>query len=159
MAASQPDSSAADKPSELPRVVLDTNVVLDWLVFSDPRLALLADALERGELAWIACPRVREELWRTLSYPALAKWKPNSERTLAVFDRLALLRPDPEYKHGSPLLCSDPDDQVFIELALAHQAIWLLTRDRALLRLRKRAALQGLHIAPPEVWAAQRDPP
>jgi predicted nucleic acid-binding protein len=159
MTASQRDSSAADKPLKPARLVLDTNVVLDWLVFKDPRLGALAAALEHGTVAWSACPRMRSELVRTLTYPALASWKPDSERTLAFFDRLAMLTPDPENRQAGALLCSDPDDQVFIELALSQQASWLLTRDRALLKLKRRAAAHGLQIAPPEIWTSHSGSP
>ena len=154
MAASQPDSPAAETPCEPSLLVLDTNVVLDWLVFRDPRLAPLAAALETGTVTWAACPRMREELSRTLIYASLQAWSPDSEHTLACFDRLAVISPDPPPPQASPLLCSDPDDQVFIDLALARNASWLLTRDRALLKLKRRAAGRGLQIAPPESWAA-----
>lgn len=159
MAASQPDSSAADKPLKPQRLVLDTNVALDWLVFRDPRLRTLAAALEQGAVHWLACPRMLDELKRTLTYPALARWKPDSEHTLSVFERLAIMVPDPERRQAGALICSDPDDQVFIELALTHQADGLLTRDRALLKLRRGAALRGLQIATPEVWAVHRKNP
>jgi putative PIN family toxin of toxin-antitoxin system len=141
MAASQPFSA-----------VLDTNVVLAWLVFRDARVAALAQALESGAIRWMACPRMREELGRALAYPALERWLPDSERTLATFDSRAVINPDPPPRQAGPLLCSDPDDQVFIELALATQAAWLFTRDRALLKLKRRAASRNLQIAPPEAW-------
>lgn len=149
MAASQPPT----KPSLSATVVLDTNVVLDWLVFNDSRLAALGRTIEDGNLRWQACPRMRAELERTLAYPALARWKPDSERTLTLFDRLSQLQHDPPPRLAGPLLCSDPDDQVFIELSLATNAAWLFTRDRALLKLARRAAGRGLRIAPPESWA------
>lgn len=154
MAASQSHPAAPETGPKAALVVLDTNVVLDWLVFREPRVAALAAALEAGQLRWLGCPRMRSELALTLGYPALSKWNPDSERTLASFDHWAELQSDPPMPQASPLLCSDPDDQVFIELALAHQAAWLLTRDRAVLKLKRRAAGHGLRIAPPEAWAA-----
>ena len=50
------------------------------------------------------------------------------------------------------LTCSDPDDQVFIDAALAHGARWLATRDRALLKLRRKALARGLGIVRPGDW-------
>jgi hypothetical protein len=57
---------------------------------------------------------------------------------------------------AAALSCVDPDDQGFIDLALAHRAAWLFTRDRALLDLARRAAPSGCRIAPPGAgpWAA-----
>jgi len=55
------------------------------------------------------------------------------------------------------LRCTDRDDQMFIDLALACGARWLLSRDRAVLKLGKRARLLGLDILTPAVWAEQLD--
>ena len=52
------------------------------------------------------------------------------------------------------LLCADADDQVFLDLALAERAGWLITRDKALLALRARARRHGLAIGAPEQWMA-----
>lgn len=131
-------------------MVLDTNVVLDWLVFNDPGVSTLAAAVEAGRLRWLACPRMRDELARTLAYPALAAWSPDSERTLASFDRWVQPCATPPAAPG--LVCRDADDQVFVDLALAGRAQWLITRDRALLDLAKAAARRGLVIVKPAGW-------
>jgi predicted nucleic acid-binding protein len=69
---------------------------------------------------------------------------------LAAFDRYARLLPPPV---AEPLLrCTDPDDQVFLDLSRAHHARWLVTRDRALLTLARRAAQVGLAIVAPRLW-------
>ena len=132
--------------------MLDTNTVLDWLVFRDPGVAALVAAIEKGQLRWLACGAMRDELVRTLDYRSLARWKPDSERTLSTFDRYAkrLAQPSPAPLN---LRCSDPDDQVFIDLALEHQAQWLLTHDRALLRLARRARSHGVCITQARHWS------
>ena len=134
-----------------PIVVLDTNVVLDWLLFGDGRAAALGDALDRGQLRWAVCARMREEFERTLTRFSGSKWNPDSERLLTLFDRLAWLRPDPNPASCS-LRCDDRDDQVFIDLALASGARWLLSHDRALLRLQRRVPPGGPHICRPSEW-------
>jgi predicted nucleic acid-binding protein len=52
--------------------------------------------------------------------------------------------------------CSDPDDQKFLEAALAAGASFLVTKDRALLELakRKRARLPFRIVAPADFRAA-----
>ena len=132
-------------------MVLDTNTVLDWLVFRDAGMAPVVAALEDGRLQWLACAAMREELARTLAYRSLARWLPDSERTLASFDQHARLLPTPP-PAPQHLRCSDPDDQVFLELALAQDARWLLTHDRALLRLARRVRPLGLLILAPKNW-------
>ncbi|MDE1949002.1 MAG: putative toxin-antitoxin system toxin component, PIN family, partial [Burkholderiales bacterium] len=132
-------------PSEAPAVVLDTNVALDWLVFRDVGVSALAAAIEGGMLRWLACPRMRDELARTLTYPALAPWSPDSECVLATFDRWVQPCAQPPAAPG--MACRDADDQVFVDLAVAGRAQWLLTRDRALLDLAAAARRRGLTIA------------
>ncbi len=153
-AASQPAVNPSEKLPGLPAVVLDTNAVLDWLLFKDAGMAPLAEAIETCALRWLATARMRQELLRTLAYPALNKWKPNSEHTLASFDRWAFICPEPEPARSGALVCSDPDDQVFIDLALARHARWLVSHDRALHKLARHAARAGVCVVLPKDWRA-----
>jgi uncharacterized protein len=132
-----------------PAAVLDTNVVLDWLVFDEPGVATLAAALEGGSLRWLACASMREELARVVGREQLAAWAPDLQRVLAAFDRHAVLleAPPPQDLH-----CADPDDQPFVDLALHAGARWLFSRDRAVLALARRAHRLGLTIRSPLEW-------
>lgn len=135
-------------------VVLDTNVVLDLLLFAEPGAAPLGEALARGQLRALACDRMLDELGTVLrrglaqargadTDAVVSRWAGQVERVAA---------PAP----GWALRCTDGDDQVFIDLALERQARWLVTRDRAVLRLARRAARQHrLAIVTPEAWALQ----
>lgn len=134
-----------------PTAVLDTHVVLDWLVFGDTRVQPLVRAITAGQLRWLNSARMRAELSHVLGRPALHPWSPDVPKVLAVVDQLAEACADPPPSH---LNCSDPDDQVFIDLALAQRAPWLLTRDKALLRLARRAQARGTRVCSPEAWAA-----
>ena len=135
-----------------PRVVLDTNAVLDWLVFGDPRIQPVVDALQSGRLHWVACPAMRQELVHMLGHASLARWSPGGPAALAQFDHLAEIRPDPVRNPHTGLRCRDVDDQVFLDLALMARARWLLTHDRALLKLARRASDKGLRIVRPADW-------
>jgi predicted nucleic acid-binding protein len=134
------------------RITLDTNVLLDWLVFRNPVVLPLVSAIEQGRLQWVACASMRAELARTLGYDNLAHWAPDREHALATFDARALLLPEPATLPA--LRCSDPDDQVFLDLAVAAGARWLLTHDRALLRLARRARNLGVSVIQPRLWTA-----
>jgi predicted nucleic acid-binding protein len=124
-------------------VVLDTNIALDLLVFDDPSARPLQAQLERGLLRWIATQAMRDELERVLSYENIAarlqaRGLP-ARSVLDRFDRHAALVAAPE---KAKLTCSDPDDQKFVDLAVA-QCCTLLSKDAAVLALAKRlAALQ-----------------
>jgi putative PIN family toxin of toxin-antitoxin system len=122
------------------QLVLDTNVVLDLLVFGDPRAQPLSQELGAGRLRWIATPPMREELARVLAYPKLAPrvsfHRGDAHRVLADFDRQAQLV---EVAARAEVTCGDPDDQKFIDLAVAHRCL-LLSKDREVLRMKKRLA-------------------
>ena len=151
------DMPPAPPVSPAPTVVLDTNTVLDWLVFRNACMAPVVAALESSTLHWLACTAMREELRRTLAYRSLAKWQPDSQHALATFDHHARLLPMPA---AAPqhLRCSDPDDQVFLDLALAHKARWLITHDGALLRMARRVRPLGLLITAPKHWLGPASP-
>lgn len=121
-------------------IVLDTNIVLDLLVFDDPATPVLQAALDARQLQWIATPSMREELARVLTYPhivsRLVYCRLSADDVLAAFDRQVRLV---DVAPKTPVTCTDPDDQKFIDLAVAHRAV-LLSKDHAVLRLRKRLA-------------------
>jgi uncharacterized protein len=134
-----------------PGLVLDTNAVLDWLVFGDPGMTEVAAAIRSRDVRWLVCSRMRDELMRALAYPSLAKWRPDAGKVLALFDQHTYLSAQPVTAPTTPR-CTDSDDQVFIDLALATRAAWLVTHDRALLKLTKRAQTLGLAIVRPAAW-------
>jgi putative PIN family toxin of toxin-antitoxin system len=135
-----------------PAVVLDTNAVLDWLVFRDPVMAALVRHLEAGTVRWLGCPSMREEFARTLGYRKLQKWSPDHSQALASYDRWVTPADAPP-KSASSMRCADPDDQVFIDLALASRARWLISKDRAVLKLARRASPLGVSILQPKDWS------
>jgi predicted nucleic acid-binding protein len=139
-------------PMSQPAAVLDTNATLDWLLFDDPACAALGDALAAGRLRWLACPRMRDELADVLGRGLAERRGAAVDAVLVAFDRYAQMTQAPP---AAPWRCTDPDDQVFLDLACASGARWLVSRDRALLRLAKRALALGLRIVPPSRWQAE----
>ena len=134
------------------QLVLDTNIVLDLLVFADPHAQQLKLGLETGDLRWLATAPMREELARVLAYPKIAErvafHRGDAAVVLADFDRHAtVLEPPPK----APVTCGDPDDQKFIDLAVAHRCP-LLSKDYEVLRMRKRLA--ALEVAASSCWAS-----
>lgn len=135
-------------------IVLDTNIVLDLLVFDDPATPPLKDALDSRRLQWIATPAMREELARVLVYPhivsRLAYYQLGAADVLAAFDRqVRMVETAPRVS----CVCKDPDDQKFIDLAVAHRAL-LLSKDHAVLRLKRRLLPLGVSTAPALAGAA-----
>ena len=135
-----------------PIVVLDTNATLDWLVFRNGHMAPVAAAVQSGSVRWIASAAMRQELAHMLHHSSLARWHPDPAQALGMFDSVACLVEPPQASPLPDLRCADPDDQIFIDLALAQQAHWLLSHDRAVLKLARRARLQRLLIVRPADW-------
>ena len=133
-----------------PAVVLDTNATLDWLVFSDGCMQTLGAAIEQGHVRWLASARMRDELARVLGYANLARWAPDAAQVMGTFDRRAQLCAEPAFCGWT---CADADDQVFIDLASEKAARWLVTHDRALRALARRARQRGITVLPPREWA------
>lgn len=137
------------------RVVLDTNVCLDLFVFGDAGTAPLARALAEGRVEAVTDALCREEWCRVLAYPQLALDEAARAAALAAHDRWVRCAGEPWLTPAGTRLprCADPDDQKFLELALACGAGWLLSKDKAVLRLGRRTAREGLFaIATPAQW-------
>lgn len=127
-------------------IVLDTNIVLDAFVFNDPVTEPLKQALDLGELQWVATPAMRDELARVLGYPKIAARLAYHQLTasdvLARFDAQARLV---DVAAKAPPTCRDADDQKFIDLAVTHQAV-LLSKDNAVLCMKKRLLAHGVSV-------------
>lgn len=135
------------------RLVLDTNVWLDWLVFGNPEIAPLRAAVAEGRAEVLIDDACEEELVRVLAYP-LQHWTLDAaarETCLAQCRNIAR-RIAPACSAILPR-CADPDDQKFLELAAGAGADWLVTRDRALLDLARHHATLTFHIVTPAQFA------
>jgi predicted nucleic acid-binding protein len=147
------DAALGELPltSEPPSVVLDTNVVLDWLLFTDPGMQALAAAIEQGRLHWIATAAMRGEFEHVLGRGLAAGRGADPTRFELTWKQHCTEHPTAP-PAAARLRCTDTDDQKFLDLALAAGARWLVSHDRALLKLRSKAAALGLAIVTPGQW-------
>ena len=133
-------------PPLLPALVLDTNIVLDVFVFNDTAAQPLRDGLAAGQLDWIATPPMRVELERVLGYPQIVPrlvfYQLSAAVVLAHFAAHARLLPVPAKAPGT---CSDADDQMFIDLAVAQRST-LLSKDKAVTSMQKRLLALGVRV-------------
>jgi putative PIN family toxin of toxin-antitoxin system len=124
-----------------PLLVLDTNVVLDWIAFADARVQPMVDAIERGALRTATSTACLQELRRALGY---AQVKLDAAAQAQAFERYAAHAFVLDQREAAAVpelpLCEDPDDQKFLELAWHARASHLVTRDKALLKLARRMA-------------------
>ncbi|MEQ1806512.1 MAG: putative toxin-antitoxin system toxin component, PIN family [Burkholderiaceae bacterium] len=139
-----------------PRIVIDTNVALDLLVFRDPACAALVDLLDRAVLCWYSTAAMRTEFDDVLARPAFARWAGQWESIAALWALWTqCVDVAPRETHLPALLCADPDDQMFLDLALDLRPCCLLSRDRELLRLAVPARALGVRIVTPAQFNAQ----
>ncbi|GGY13872.1 hypothetical protein GCM10008098_00630 [Rhodanobacter panaciterrae] len=142
----------------VPRIVLDTNVCLDLFVFGDSLCSHVLAAMRSGAVQAVTRDDCREEWQRVLHYPQLPIDDRQRPRFRDAFDALIqLLTPEASMvgEDDLPLpRCADPDDQKFLELALASGARWLLSKDKELLKLDRRTRSAGLFaIRLPQLWS------
>jgi putative PIN family toxin of toxin-antitoxin system len=138
------------------RIILDTNIWLDWLVFNDASLLYLKKEVSEGRAEVFIDAACEAELERVLAYPlgkhsidaaAQAACLAEARRTARRIDTIAS-----EADRKQLPLCRDPDDQKFLELALAAGAQFLVTKDHALLELARR--VQAFRIVTPAKFPA-----
>ena len=139
--------------SSPPRLVLDTNVVIDWLVFDDPFMNPLRNGVDDGCIVVLTHEPAVLEFKRVLGYPRL---KLDPARQFEVFARYRE-KATPFAMPGDFTLkqlmlpggfprCRDRDDEHFLALAYHAKADALVSRDNAVFGLKNRAAKFGLAI-------------
>ncbi len=135
------------------KLILDTNIVLDWLVFNEPALQSLNDAVQKSDVLLYRHPTTLDELRRVLNYPVLRLDTNRQSTVLTQYRSLTQGIPTPPDFSPQNLLtppgfprCRDADDQLFVALALHSRVDALVSRDREVLAMRKRAAKYGVSI-------------
>jgi predicted nucleic acid-binding protein len=139
----------------VPKLVLDTNVVLDWLLFRNPSCLWLDAAIQGGHVHWLATKAMRDEFDHVLGRGVLDRWRPDAQALSSSWARWSHAVEASPQALTHTLQCTDTDDQKYIDLALQVGAAALLSRDRAVLHLARRARHLGLSIADPETWTLQ----
>jgi len=127
---------------------------MDWLVFNDARVQTLVEAVSSGQLLWLGQPAMLDEILHVLGRGVAASYAPNLEQVREGFAKHCQML-DQVPPRVIRLICRDPDDQMFIDLAVEAKARWLISRDRAVLALAKRARAFGVEILTPEAWTRQ----
>ena len=134
------------------RLVLDTNVVLDLLHFNDAMALPIRPTIENHHALCYASQNTLAELSRVLTYPEL-HLEPSAQSALLTryqswFGDVHVVRTT----HRKLPRCSDPDDQMFLELAASVAADFLISKDKAVLALKRHAP--GFKIFTPGEAAA-----
>ncbi len=133
--------------TSFPRLVLDTNIWLDWLVFANPEVASIKALVTSGAAEVFIDAHCTNELIRVLAYPRTTTTLDADAQAecLAECRKHARQWINPQAhatqssEAGARLpICRDADDQKFLELARDCGATYLITRDHDLLLLARR---------------------
>ena len=135
------------------RLVLDTNVVVDWLVFDDRFMLPLREGVANGAIVVLTHEPAIIELRRVLGYKQL---KLDAMRRDDIFNRYCekttTFNMPADFSLKSLMLpggfprCRDRDDEHFLALAYHANADALISRDNAVYGLKTRAAKFGMTI-------------
>ena len=127
------------------RVVLDTNVLVSAIVFSRHRMSWLRQAWQTGKIQPVMDRSTAAELLRVLAYPKFQLTATEQEELLGDFLPYAQTVTQIDDNPGRPR-CTDPNDQMFITLAVSVQVDALVSGDTALLALAGQLTLPVLTV-------------
>jgi len=125
------------------RAVLDTNLLVSYLLTHRPPIATLIDHhLARDDFVLVTAPELLAELDRVLGYPKLQRYYTDEERThfvalIMVLSEVVDLPISSEEEASIPRISRDPDDDMVIACAVVGEADVIVTGDEDLLVLER----------------------
>jgi len=128
-----------------PRLVLDTNVILDLLVFKDPSTEPVQVVLDAKLVEAVRTEASMLELMDVIQRPNFKLSKEQQQIILKQWESSSRLL-DNSAIESAPFTCRDPDDQVFIDMAFSIRPALVLSKDLRVLELGAIAQRHGVEI-------------
>jgi putative PIN family toxin of toxin-antitoxin system len=128
-----------------PRLVLDTNVILDLLVFKDPSTEPIRLLLDAGLVDAVRSEASMLELVDVIQRPIFKLSQQEQEIILLVWESLTRLLENTAIE-SAPFICRDTDDQIFLDMAYSIRPAVLFSKDLRVLELRVSAKGHGVEI-------------
>ncbi len=129
-----------------PRLVLDTNVILDLLVFKDPSTEPIRVALDAKQVDVVRSEASMLELIDVIQRPAFKLSREEQDSILQAWESATRLLENTAIE-PAPFTCRDLDDQVFINMAYSLRPALLLSKDLRVLELRSIAKRHSVEIS------------
>jgi predicted nucleic acid-binding protein len=129
-----------------PRLILDTNVILDLLVFKDPSAEPIRLLLDTNQVDAVRTPASMAELIDVIGRPTFKLSPEEQEIILQKWESSTRLLENTSIERA-PFTCRDPDDQVFLDMAYSLRPALLLSKDLRVLELRASAKRHGIEIS------------
>ena len=132
------------------RVVLDTNVLVAFLLTRGHTISAILDGWERGDFDLMTSPVLIVEVRHTLDKPRLRR-RIRPEAAQALLETMgedAILTPGNLQLHG---VTPDPDDDAVVSCAIEGDADYIVSGDAHLLDMEE---YEGVRIVNPATFAS-----
>lgn len=129
-----------------PCLVLDTNVILDLLVFKDPSAEPIRLLLDAKQVDAVRSKASMLELIDVIQRPIFKLSREEQDIILQAWESVTRLLENTAIE-AAPFTCRDPDDQVFIDMAYSLRPALLLSKDLRVLELRTIAKHHRVEIS------------
>jgi putative PIN family toxin of toxin-antitoxin system len=128
-----------------PRLVLDTNVILDLLVFKDPSTEPIRLMLDAKIVDAVRSEASMLELVDVIQRPIFKLSQQEQEMILQAWEGVTRLLENTAIE-SAPFICRDLDDQIFLDMAYSIRPAVLFSKDLRVLELRVSAKGHGVEI-------------
>ena len=128
-----------------PRLVLDTNVILDLLVFKDPSTEPIRHLLDAKLVDAVRSEASMLELVDVIRRPIFKLSQQEQEMILQAWESLTRLLENTAIE-SAPFICRDTDDQIFLDMAYSIRPAVLFSKDLRVLELHVSAKGHGVEI-------------
>ena len=136
--------------------VLDTNIWLDILLFNDPSVKKLSNLIFKKEILVLSCKQCDDEFSRVLKYKNLGIEKEKQNYMLRTYKEFVKNIDFVETLNSSNIpKCHDSDDQKFVNLSCINHVDWLLTKDKQILKMKKKLGKMKVKVSTVENWISQ----
>jgi putative PIN family toxin of toxin-antitoxin system len=126
-------------------LVLDTNVILDLLVFKDPSTEPIRLMLDAKIVDAVRSEASMLELVDVIQRPIFKLSREEQDSILQAWASVTQLLENTAIE-SAPFICRDLDDQIFLDMAYSIRPAVLFSKDLRLLELRVSAKGHGVEI-------------
>jgi len=120
-----------DVDNTLPRLVLDTNILVNSLISARGSPAQILTAIRERRIIHLVSDPIVEEYLRVLEYPRIRRFKKITDAFIADIAAYLVYQTERVELASTIRLSPDPDDDVFLETAVDGKASLLVTGDKA----------------------------
>ena len=125
--------------------MLDTNVILDLLVFKDPSTEPIRHLLDAKLVDAVRSEASMLELVDVIRRPIFKLSQQEQEMILQSWEGVTRLLENTAIE-SAPFICRDLDDQIFLDMAYSIRPAVLFSKDLRVLELRVSAKGHGVEI-------------